>query len=196
MDSAEKWKQFAEQLQAKQGELQEALAGAQAELQVGNLGRRCMVHTTSPPTTSAHSPQQGQPSPPANHSPPPFATLYCQCRRCSRAWRWRRRRAMTWTFAPRRWGGVAVEAVAAYCSEAPTAAPAGLLAVLHCHCSTGLPTAAAQHQCIQTLPPLCPCRPRRSARSWPRSWRQSGSGCRARPSRWVGCGGGVDRLAG
>lgn len=35
MDSAEKWKQFAEQLQAKQGELQEALAGAQAELQVG-----------------------------------------------------------------------------------------------------------------------------------------------------------------
>ncbi len=35
VDSAEKWKQFAEQLQAKQGELQEALAGAQAELQVG-----------------------------------------------------------------------------------------------------------------------------------------------------------------
>lgn len=56
MDSAEKWKQFAEQLQAKQGELQEALAGSQAELQVDNLGRLCMVHVASPLTTSTHSP--------------------------------------------------------------------------------------------------------------------------------------------
>lgn len=28
---------------------------------------------------------------------------------------------MTWTFAPRRWGEVEVEAVAAFCCEAPTA---------------------------------------------------------------------------
>ena len=35
VDSAEKWKQFAEGLQAKQAEAGEALAALQAELQVG-----------------------------------------------------------------------------------------------------------------------------------------------------------------
>lgn len=38
---------------------------------------------------------------------------------------------MTWTFVPRRWGGVAIEAVAALWCGAPTAAPAGLLALLN-----------------------------------------------------------------
>ncbi len=37
VDSAEKWKQFAEQVQASQAELQEQLAAVQAELQVGVL---------------------------------------------------------------------------------------------------------------------------------------------------------------
>jgi len=38
VDSAEKWKQFAEGVQAKAGELGEQLAGVQAELQVGGEG--------------------------------------------------------------------------------------------------------------------------------------------------------------
>lgn len=43
MDSAEKWKQFAEGLQEKAGGLGEQLAAAQAELQVGwgAGGRHC-----------------------------------------------------------------------------------------------------------------------------------------------------------
>lgn len=109
MDSAEKWKQFAEQLQAKQAELQEQLAGVQAELQASQglvaPAAAGMGACFAGPTTS-QCVQRQLLSPVVQHptNPSPNPAVLLPCRPHSRAWKWLRRRAMTWTCAPLRCG--------------------------------------------------------------------------------------------